>query len=111
MDMATEQIVSFITRDSRITLHHKISQYDKYLKNMRYAQTYAAYRQFRYFTLLFVTLNENRVENVRRETHDLPDKLAPYYRFTTYKQAMGDFLGAIWKSRLLSDTQNYSLVR
>jgi Replication-relaxation len=31
MDMATERIVSFITRDSRMTLHHKISQYDRYL--------------------------------------------------------------------------------
>jgi hypothetical protein len=111
MDMATERIVSYITRDSRITLHHKIWQYDRYLKNMRYAQTYAAYGQFRYFTLLFVTLNETRVENVRRETRDLPDKLAGYYRFTTYEQAMGDFLGSIWKSRLLSDTQIYPLVR
>jgi Replication-relaxation len=111
MDMATEQIVSFITRDSRITLHHKIWQYDRYLNNMRYAQTYSSYGQFRYFTLLFVTLNKTRVENVRRETHDLPEKLAGYYRFTTYEQAMGDFLGPIWQSRLLSDTQIYPLVR
>jgi hypothetical protein len=111
MDMATEQIVSFITRDSRITLHHKISQYDRYLRNMRYRETYAAYGQFRYFTLLFVTLNETRVENIRRETRDLPDTLAGYYRFTTYEQAMGDFLGAIWKSRLLLDTTVYPLVR
>jgi hypothetical protein len=78
---------------------------------MRYMQTYAAYGQFRYFTLLFVTLSGERVENVRRETRDLPDKLAGYYRFTTYEQAMGDFLGPIWKSRLLSDTQTYPLVR
>jgi hypothetical protein len=111
IDMATERIVSFITRDSRITLHHKIWQYDRYLQNMRYAETYSSYGQFRYFTLLFVTLNETRVENVRRETHDLPEKLAGYYRFTTYEQAMGDFLGPIWKSRLLSDTQIYPLVR
>lgn len=111
MDMATERIVSFITRDSRITLHHKIWQYDRYLNNMRYAETYSSYGQFRYFTLLFVTLNETRVENVRRETSDLPEKLASYYRFTTYAQAMGDFLGPIWQSRLLSDPQIYPLVR
>jgi hypothetical protein len=43
--------------------------------------------------------------------HDLPAELAGYYRFTTYEAAMGDFLGPIWKSRSLSDTQNYSLVR
>jgi hypothetical protein len=51
------------------------------------------------------------VENVRREMHDLPAELAVYYRFTTYEQAMGDFLGNIWKSRSLSDTQVYPLVR
>jgi hypothetical protein len=60
---------------------------------------------------LFVTLNETRVENVRREMQDLPAELAPYYRFATYEQAMGDFSGKIWKSRLLSDPQVYPLVR
>jgi len=111
MDMATERIVSYITRDSRITLHHKIWQYDRYLRNMRYRETYAAYGEFRYFTLLFVTLSGERVENIRQEMNDLPADLAPYYRFSTYEQAMGDFLGKIWKSRLLSDTQIYPLVR
>ena len=55
MDMATERIVSLITRDSRITLYYKISQYDRYLKSLRYMQTYAAYGEFRFFTLLFIT--------------------------------------------------------
>src|SRR4051812_27203167 len=111
MDMATERIVSRITRDDRITLHHKISQYDRYLKSLRYTQTYAPYGEFRFFTLLFVTLGDARVENVRREMHDLPAELAAYYRFTTYEQAMGDFFGPIWKSRSFEDTQAYSLVR
>jgi hypothetical protein len=111
MDMATERIVSRITRDDRITLHHKISQYDRYLKSLRYTQTYAPYGEFRFFTLLFVTIGEQRVENVRREMHDLPAELAAYYRFTTYEQAMRDFLGSIWKSRSLSDTGLYPLVR
>jgi len=42
---------------------------------------------------------------------NLPADLARYYRFTTYEKAMGDFLGAIWNSRLLADTTVYSLVR
>ena len=29
-----------VTRDDRITLHHKISQYDRYLKSLRYTQSY-----------------------------------------------------------------------
>lgn len=111
MDMATERIVSHITRDDRITLHYKISQYDRYLKSRRYVQTYREYGDFTFFQLLFVTLGDQRVENVRREMGDLPADLARYYRFTTFEKAMGDFLGAIWKSRSLTDTNVYSLVR
>jgi hypothetical protein len=111
MDMTTERIVSTITRDSKMTLHHKIKQYDRYLKNLRYRQTYSAFGDFRYFTLLFVTLNTACVENIRRELADLPAELSSYYRFTTYEQAAGDFLGRIWKSRLYSDSELYQLVR
>ena len=109
--MATERIVSRITRDNRITLHYKMSQYDRYLQSMRYAQTYAPYGDFGFFTLLFVTLGEQRVEDIRQEMHDLPEELAPYYRFTIYERAMGDFLGPIWKSRSPSVTKTYPLVR
>jgi hypothetical protein len=86
-------------------------QYDRYLKSMRYRETYAEYGDFRLFTLLFVTLGEQRVENVRREMQDLSGNLSDYYRFTTFEQVMGDFLGAIWKSRLLTDETTYPLVR
>ena len=109
--MGTERIVSYITRDDRISLHHKLSQYDRYLKSLRYNQTYAAFGDFRFFTLLFVTLGSGRVENIRAELSDLPVELSGYYRFTTYTEAMGDFLGPIWNSRLISDKQRYSLVR
>jgi Replication-relaxation len=111
MDMATERIVSYITRDSRITLHYKISQYDRYLQSQRYRQTYAAYGDFRFFTLLFVTLGEERIENIRREMHDLPLELAAYYRLTTFDAAMGDFFSPIWKSRMMTDSTRYPLVR
>ena len=111
MDMATERIVSHIMRDDRITLHYKISQYDRYLKSLRYVQTYREYGDFTFFQLLFVTLGDQRVENVRREMGDLSEDLAGYYRFTTFEKAMGDFLGSIWKSRSVTDTKVYSLVR
>jgi hypothetical protein len=111
MDMATERIVSHITRDSRLTLHYKISQYDRYLQSLRYSHTYAPYGDFRFFTLLFVTLGEQRVENIRREMGNLPADLARYYRFATFEKAMDDFLGAIWRSRTLSDETVYPLVR
>jgi hypothetical protein len=111
MDMATERIVSFITRDSRMTLHYKISQYDRYLQSLRYSHTYAAYGDFRFFTLLFVTLGNERIDNIRREMQNLPAELAQYYRFTTLDAAMGDFFAPIWKSRLLTDSTLYPLVR
>src|SRR4051794_15492758 len=63
MDMATEQIVSRFPGDNRSTLHQKFAHYDKYLTSLRYSQTYAAYGEFRFFTLLFVTLNDTRIDN------------------------------------------------
>ncbi len=40
MDMGTERIVSYITRDERITLLWKLAQYDRYLASMRYRSKY-----------------------------------------------------------------------
>jgi hypothetical protein len=111
MDMATERVVSFVLRDSRITIQHKFTQYDRYLKSRRYAQTYAAYGDFSYFTLLFVTLTDMRVEHIRYEMRSFPEELAKYYRLTTFDAAMRDFFGHIWKSRSRSDLQVYPLVR
>jgi hypothetical protein len=110
MDMATERIVTHITKDKSTTLHHKMSQYDCYLQSLRYTETYAPYG-VRFFTMLFITLNKERVDNIRQSTYDLPGELAQYYRLATYAQAMGDFLCQIWLSRSPSDTQLYPLVR
>jgi len=111
MDMATERIVSFITREKQTTLHQKISQYDRYLRSFHYTNTYAEFGEFRHFTLLFVTLTDKRIAHIREEMADLPAELAQYYRLATYERAMGDFLGPIWLSRSPSDTQRYPLVR
>ena len=109
--MGTERVVSQITRDNRVSLFYKLSQYDRYLQGMRYRQTYAALGDFRFFTLLFITIGAERIENIRREMQRLPPELSEYYRLTTYERAMGDFFSPIWKSRLLSDTRAYGLVR
>jgi hypothetical protein len=111
MDMATERIVTKITHDRRITLRHKIEQYDRYLTGGRYAQTYGAYGTFRHFTLLFVTYGQERVDNIRRAMADLPAQLHAYYRFATFEEAMGDFLGPVWKSRSPEDQERYMLAR
>ena len=111
MDMGSERITSSYTSANQTVLHQKFSLYDRYLKSFRYAKTYAAFGEFRSFTLLFVTLQDARIENTRRELNDLPHDLARYYRLTTFDKAMEDFLGSIWKSRLASDNNTYPLVR
>jgi Replication-relaxation len=111
MDMGSERITSSYTSANQTVLHQKFSLYDRYLKSFRYSKTYAAFGEFRSFTLLFVTLQDARIENTRRELNDLPHDLARYYRLTTFDKAMEDFLGSIWKSRLASDNTTYPLVR
>ena len=111
MDMATERIITASPLNHQTSLHRKFSQYDRYLKSFRYTKTYQEFGEFRLFLMLFVTLQEARIENIRRELADLPDELAKYYRLTTFAAAMEDFLGAIWKSRSLTDLSVYSLVR
>jgi hypothetical protein len=109
--MGSERIISNLPRDHKITLHYKFAQYDRYLKSLRYSETYREYGQFRSFILLFVTLSSDRMDNILRHVQDLPVELSPYYRFTTFDKAMGDLFGPIWKSRSVADGQLYSLVR
>jgi hypothetical protein len=111
MDMATMRITSTLTRDTKLTLLYKISQYDRYLQSLRYQTTYAAYGDFRFFTLLFVTFGDTRVETIRSQMGSLPAELAQYYRFSVFDRAMGDLFGRVWKSRSTSDTREYALVR
>ena len=110
-DMGSERIITASIGSKQTTLHRKFSQYDRYLQSFRYQQTYQEYGEFGSFTMLFVTPQDTRIENIRREFSDLPADLGAFYRFTTFGQALGDFLGAIWHSRLLSDTTRYPLVR
>ena len=105
MDMGTERIVTQITRDKRISLFHKLSQYDRYLESLRYRHTYSTFGDFRFFTLLFITIGEERIENIRRQMRTLPSELSDYYRLTTYQREMGDFFSPIWKSRLLTEAR------
>jgi hypothetical protein len=111
MDMATERIVTRISHDRRLTLRFRVEQYDRYLTGRRFAATYAAWGAFRNFTLLFVTLGRERVENVRAALADLPAELHPYYRFATFEEAQADFLGPIWLGRSPTDDTRYRLAR
>lgn len=111
MDMATERIVAKISHDKRITLRYKIEQYDRYLTSGRFAKTYASYGEFRYFTLCFVTIGEERINNIRAALADLPRELHNYYRFSTFDQANADFFGQHWRSRSPTDPERYMIAR
>src|SRR3954464_6510473 len=111
MDMGTERIVSWMSRDPRITLHFKMQQYDRYLQSGRFAQTYRPWGEFRSAMVLFVTNSETRVDNIRRQMLDLPAALHAYYRFNTYERASADFFNDPWKARSPDDDRGHMLVR
>ena len=111
MDMATERIVTKISHDRRLTLRFRMEQYDRYLTGGRFARTYAAHGAFRYFTLLFVTLGEERLKHVRAALADLPEELHDYHRFATFEEAQADLLGPVWLSRAPGDAQRHRLTR
>jgi hypothetical protein len=72
---------------------------------------YAAAGEFGFFTLLFVTLAAERVENIRIAAADMKQDLHPYYRLTTLDAAENDFVGSVWKSRDVRDSLTYALVQ
>jgi hypothetical protein len=111
MDMATERIVSIISNDRRLTLKFKFQQYDRYLKARRFAKTYAAFGEFRNFTLLFVTIKPERVDTLRAALSDLPAELSAFYRLGIFDKVLPDFLGQVWQSRLSTDGEWYRLTR
>jgi hypothetical protein len=111
MDMATERIVTKISNDTRMTVRFKFEQYDRYLQSRRFAQTYAKYGTFNNFTLLFVTLKEERIDNIREAITDLPAEFSSFYRLAVFEAVVEDFLGEVWQSRLSTDERRYRLTR
>jgi hypothetical protein len=111
MDMATERIITKISNDKRMTLRFKFEQYDRYLQSRRFSQTYATYGAFNNFTLLFVTLKQERVDNLREALTDLPAEFSAFYRLAVFDRVVEDFLGEVWQSRLSTDERRYRLTR
>jgi protein involved in plasmid replication-relaxation len=111
MDMGTERITVRSSSDKRATIRGKFEQYDQYLKSGRFVAKYASAGDFGFFTLLFVTLAADRVENIRTAVSDMQQELHAYYRLTTLDAAVNDFVGSIWKSRDVRDNLTYALVQ
>jgi hypothetical protein len=111
VDMGTERIASMISRDKRLTLRHRMQQYDRYLVGGRFAQTYASWGAFKFFTLLFVTPSDERIENIRREMQRLSPELHNYYRFNTFGVTVENFFNEAWKTRSVNDDRGYPIIR
>jgi Replication-relaxation len=111
MDMGTERITVRASSDKRATIRGKFEQYDRYLKSGRFVAKYASAGDFGFFTLLFVTLAADRVENIRTAVSDMQQELHAYYRLTTLDAAVNDFVCSIWKSRDVRDNLTYALVQ
>jgi hypothetical protein len=108
MDMATEQIVSRITKNADFAIKTKFEKYDRYLSGGRYRDKYGSVGNFDYFTMLFVTLSDARINNIRRKLSDLSPEFHEYYFFNTHEAVMDDFFNQSWKSRDHQDPKGHS---
>jgi hypothetical protein len=111
MDMGTERITAMISRNRQFSLHHRMQQYDRYLVGGRFAQTYQPCGEFRFFTLLFVTVSADRMNTIRREMGNLPAELHRYYRFNLFDRVKEDFFNEEWKARSPTDDAGHAIVR
>jgi len=108
-DMGTERIVSAVAHGARLSLAHKMSQYDRYLLSGRFADTYKEWGAFSFFTVLFVTTTDERIANIRRGMGKLSNKLHDYYRFNTFEAASESFFNDGWVSRSALDAKTYAI--
>ena len=99
MDMATEQIVSRIVKNADFPLQSKFEKYDRYLSGGQYRDKYQKFGNFDYFTMLFVTLSDTRVENIRQKLSSLSADLHEYYFLGTHEAVLADFFNQNWRSR------------
>ncbi|MEW9920312.1 replication-relaxation family protein [Marimonas sp. MJW-29] len=111
IDMGTERITSKLGHGQRFSVHHKIRQYDRYLQSGMFQRTYAPWGEFTFFTLLFVTTTETRLDNMRKALSNLPPSLHGYYRFNTLDVVLADFFNGAWRARVIEDENRYRLIR
>jgi hypothetical protein len=110
MDMGTEGVISRVSKDINVNLYERIKKYDKYLVSGNYVRKYKLLGNFDHFVLLFITLSEKRMENIRGKLFDLPDKFHQYYMFNTYDVVVNDFFNNQWRVRSVEDNNGYGLL-
>ncbi len=108
-DRGTERLTS--GSDGSYSVTGKFKLYEQYLTGGRFAQSYAGHGEFQFFTLLFVTTSEARIENTRRASQRLSERLHPYFKLASFEDAKEHLLGPIWWSRNARDPTRAGLVK
>ncbi len=108
-DRGTERLTS--GAEGSYSILEKFRLYERYLLGGRYAESYQPLGDFRFFTLLFVTTSDERIENARHASTRLTQKLHPYFKFATLEKAIDAFFDPIWVSRDPSSGPPSGLIR
>lgn len=112
VDRGTERITTKIAGMKSYTLKSKLSKYDEYLNSGLFAKKYKKYGEFNYFTLLFITTSDERVDNIKKSASDLPSELHDYYYFSTFKKINSNNLfSKIWQNRNPDNLSNHELIK
>ena len=110
MDMKTEGIEPYLSKNPAFFLQERMKKYDRYLDSGNYREKYKSYGSFDYFICLFVTLSKKRMDNIRTKLFDLPEDLHEYYFFNTYEEVKENFFNCDWRTRSINDDSGYSLL-
>ena len=89
----------------------KFALYERYLRGGRFADTYRAFGDFRFFTLLFVTTTPIRIEHTRTKAGSLSKELHPYFKLASFADAKADPFAPIWQSRDPDDPNQTSIIK
>ncbi len=108
-DRGTERLTS--GSDGNYSIVGKFKLYEQYLTGGQFACSYAQYGDFQFFTVLFVTTTEQRIENARKASESLAERLHPYFKLATFKEARQTLLAPIWWSRDRRDPIRAGLIK
>jgi len=108
-DRGTERLTA--GREGSYSVLDKFRLYERYLRGGRFAQSYAADGDFRFFTVLFVTTSAERIANTQMASGQLDAGLHPYFRLASLQAARLNIFAPIWVSRAPGDTVPGQLIK
>ena len=108
-DRGTERLTS--GREGSYSVFDKFQLYERYLRGGRFAQTYARDGDFRFFTVLFVTISPARIANTQAASRRLDAQLHPYFRLASLERARLNIFAPIWVSRAPEDEELGRLIK